>query len=379
MTVLQLCNDILGSQVHANLYRHLAERQLRQLLFAPIRVSLSAEGFSLPFSEESGRVELARVVKPYHRLFYHLKCRAIYRALKERVDLASCDLIHAANLFSDGGVAYRAYKERSIPYIVAVRNTDVNFFLRLVPHTWLTGWRILLHARKIVFVSTSLMERFSRSWVIRPILSRIRDKFILQPNGVDDFWCDQVRHEQTVNHRILYAGELTELKNIPRLVEAVAALRGEAGFEDATLTLVGSTHRSTPRVKALLEVHKEWINYLGEIKNKSQLCDIYREHSIFAMPSRYETFGLVYVEALSQNLAILYTRGQGVDGLFSEAAGESVDSSSVEEIKEALARMLNNRSAYSNREIDFERFRWRNIAAYYHALYANELNTSSHL
>ena len=35
-------------------------------------------------------------------------------------------LTHATTLLTDGGLAYRFYKQYGIPYIVAVRNTDVN-------------------------------------------------------------------------------------------------------------------------------------------------------------------------------------------------------------------------------------------------------------
>ena len=36
------------------------------------------------------------------------------------------------------------------------------------------------------------------------------------------------------------------------------------------------------------------------------------------MPSITETFGLVYGEALSQGLLIIYTKGQGFDGQIKE-------------------------------------------------------------
>ena len=36
------------------------------------------------------------------------------------------------------------------------------------------------------------------------------------------------------------------------------------------------------------------------------------------MPSFPETFGLVYVEAMSQGLPIIYTKGQGIDGYFED-------------------------------------------------------------
>lgn len=61
-----------------------------------------------------------------------------------------------------------------------------------------------------------------------------------------------------------------------------------------------------------------------------------RSCSVFAMPSIFETFGLVYLEALSQNLPVVYTKGQGIDGMFDNTVGIGVDPLSVEEIKNAI-------------------------------------------
>lgn len=51
------------------------------------------------------------------------------------------------------------------------------------------------------------------------------------------------------------------------------------------------------------------------------------------MPSYHETFGLVYIEALTQHLAIVYTKGQGVDGMLDSSVGEAVKASSKANIK----------------------------------------------
>ena len=40
-------------------------------------------------------------------------------------------LIHAHSLFSNGYIAMRIKQDYGIPYIVAVRNTDVNTFLSI--------------------------------------------------------------------------------------------------------------------------------------------------------------------------------------------------------------------------------------------------------
>lgn len=370
MRILHICNDLFGSKVHLNLYDALSEKGVEQVVFVPRR-----EGGTEPEIRMSKSISLAvaKVVKPYHRLCYHIKRMVIYDALEQSVDLRSCDLIHATTLFSDGGVAYKAHQKYHLPYFVTVRNTDVNGFLRLLPHTWISGWRILLHADRIFFVSKAIMERFSSNCVIRPILPRIQDKFVLQTNGLDEYWCDHVRREKTTNQKVLYIGDFSDNKNVKRLIEAVVMLREENRFSDLTLTLVGGERVESKELPRLINQYDGIVNFIGEVRDKDQLCGIMREHTIFAMPSIYETFGLAYVEALSQNLAILYTKGQGVDGMFDEQVGIGVDPYSVESIRRAIARMVEHRGDYSNDGVDFESFRWSSISERYKSFYSNQV------
>lgn len=370
MTILHICNDLFGSRVHANLYVHLARRGVPQIVFAPLRRQMDDSRDVLP---EDVPLIRAKVVRPFHRFFYHIKRRTIFRSADQFVDWKSCDLIHASTFFSDGGVAYKAFRKYHIPYIITVRGADVNHFLRLLPHAWLSGWRILLHARKIVFVSKALMDKFSASRVIRPILSRIQHKFILQPNGIDDFWCENVRREISDNQKVLYVGDFTDNKNVGRLIEAVVALRKKPRFSQLQLTLVGGGRNETDDILRLIEQNGDAVRYLGSERNKDRLRDIYREHSIFAMVSLHETFGLVYVEALSQDLALLYTKGQGIDGLFGPEVGVASDPYSVDDIERGLEKLLEERGSFTNENIDFEQFRWSSIAARYQRIYEEEL------
>ena len=74
---------------------------------------------------------------------------------------------------------------------------------------------------------------------------------------------------------------------------------------------------------------------------------------------------MVYLEALSQNLPVLYTKGQGIDGLFADTVGIGVNPLSEYEIYAALKEMLFNRDRYYNKDVDFSAFRWDNIADKY--------------
>lgn len=367
MKVLQIANDFCGSTVHTQLFRKLDNKGVEQIVYNPIRRK-SDDGRNF---FEGGKTDIiySNVIKPYHKYLYHLKRHSLFRDMKNKIKFNDINICHAATLFSDGGLAYDLYKKYNIPYIVAVRNTDVNGFMGFLPHTWIDGIKILLHAKKIVFISVSLKEKFCKHIIIRPILNKIRDKIIVIPNGIDDFYLDNIYDGVRDENKIIYIGDFTNNKNVVRLCNAVMKLRKEEGYKDTVLTIVGGGKNSNNKVEQIITSYPDAFNFVGKVYDKEKLCNLLRSNSLFAMPSIHETFGLVYIEALSQNLPVIYTRGQGIDGLFDKSAGISVNPKSTEEIYSAIKNILCFRDKYFNTNIDFNRFRWDNIAEQYVRLY----------
>ena len=124
---------------------------------------------------------------------------------------------------------------------------------------------------------------------------------------------------------------------------------------------------------AIVQQHPDTLAYLGKIYEKDKLQAVYAQNSIFAMPSKTETFGLVYVEALSQGLSVLYTKGEGIDGLFEEHIGEAVNPTSPASIEHALRALLTRPEDYQTvPQARFSDFDWQSIAQKYQALYSAE-------
>lgn len=375
MHILHIPNDFIATKVHVSLFKELANQGVKQTIYCPIRHP-SLEG-SNSFQAEGTDIVYDFVIRPYHRYFYHIKRHDVFRSLQKMVNLKDIDLCHAATLLTDGGQAYKIYKKYHIPYVVAVRNTDINGFLDRAPNTWSAARKILRNANKIVFISQALMDKFTNHKVIKAILPEIKDRIMIIPNGIDNYFLDHVERgtRECQGHKVLYVGNFSHNKNVMRLCEAVLQLSKENEFSDITLTLVGGGGRDADEsVTQWIDEHKEVANFVGPIYEKDRLCEVFRSHNVFAMPSIHETFGLVYIEALSQNLPVVYTKGQGIDGLFPPTIGEAVNPLSVEEIKAALITILRNNERYSNDGIDFEMFRWSKIASIYINLYNQIIN-----
>ena len=368
MRVLHICNDFCGSKVHSNLYRELDKIGVDQTVFTCYRGNYQ-EGTN-KFEASNTDFIYRGVLSTKHRFLFHTKIKKVYQELVNATDPRKYDLIHAVTMFTDGAVAYKLYKEYGTPYIISVRNTDINEFLVVAPHTWPLGLKILKHAQKIVFISKAPKEKFCRHFLIKRILPEIQQKIVIQPNGLDNFWLDNIyKGEINHNHQIIYVGKFDLNKNVIRLIEAVIRLKEV--YKDIKLHLVGGDGSRHEKVLALVDSNKDCLEYHGKIFDKTELMKLYRQCSVFAMPSIHETFGLVYVEALSQGLAVLFTKDQGIDGLFGNRIGESVNAFSVSSIKSGIRKILENRDYYKTHEVvDFEQFRWDKIAEKYYEFYS---------
>ena len=371
MKVLHICNDYAGSKVHMNLIKALSKRGVFQTVYCPVR-SASQIGQN-QFDSEDVDFYYPYIIRPWYKFVYHIKLAKLYYNLKKSINLQDYNLIHASTLFSDGGLAYKVYKEYGIPYIVAVRNTDFNVFIRVLRHTYPMGHRILRHAKKIVFISSAILRQFEKSSFVKPILHEIKDKIELRPNGIDSYWLEHISQRTKSGHKVLYIGNFSPGKNVVRLIRSVLLVREQQRYKDCHLTIVGGGGNSTDEVEKLINRHPDAISFLGKIDDKDRLASVMRDNDLFAMPSIHETFGLVYLEALSQSLPVVYTKGQGIDGMFDDSIGIAVNPLSINDIKNALMTIMDAPSKFGNSCIDFQAFSWDRIADDYYRQYMSIL------
>ena len=171
---------------------------------------------------------------------------------------------------------------------------------------------------------------------------------------------------------MLTVGLICRRKNQFTTIKAIRLLQRK-GFE-IKYTVVGKV-----KDKKLYRHIKNlpYVQYISH-SSKEELLKIYRENDIFVMPSITETFGLVYAEAMSQGLPVIYTRGQGFDGQFEEGeVGYSVNSLDIDDIAKKVVSILNNFNEISKRCIRVvDRFNWNKIANDYSRVYKSILLSS---
>lgn len=372
MKVLHICNDFCYTKVHAELYSELDRLGVEQVIYTyPLDAKYSGAN---RFDALHARFIYSDAHKHFHKYFFHKKIHDIVKDVCLREDMSKIDCIHATTLFSDGGVAYSLHQKFGIPYVVAIRNTDVNEYMSVAFHTWLLGRKVIENAQKLVFISPSIYNHFCQRRFFKSVAKKNEAKTVICPNGINTYWLDHITNEPTANpHEVLYVGRFDTNKNVLRLINAFLALRQE--LPDLHFTIVGERGEQESEIISKAEAHKDAITYLGPVYDREKLRCIMRQSGVFAMVSIHETFGLVYVEALSQGLPILFTKGQGVDGYFPKDIGVAVNPKSIDDIKNGLRELIMNHENYQGyKKVNFSQFKWEDIAKKYKVIILNTEN-----
>lgn len=307
----------------------------------------------------------------FDRFWFGHKQRKILRDMTSKIDISSYDCIHAYTLFTDGNAARRLSKKHNIPYVVAVRNTDVNSFFKIMIHLRGLGVKIMRDAQAVFFLSETYRKAVFDKYIPKKYHQELLSKTKVIPNGVDDFWIENafkgsktLQSDESV--KLMFAGRIDKNKNIPTVQQAMKILRSQG--INTSLTVVAGIIED----KKELEIIKkdEYTTHIPGL-TKEELIEEYRKHDIFVMPSFMESFGLVYAEAMSQGLPVVYSAGQGFDGQFAEGeAGYRVDSHSPESVAKGILRiieMYNNISPYVPQKV--KKFRWDEIVQVYSKIY----------
>lgn len=308
------------------------------------------------------------------RILYKSKIRKYTKNLIQHIDIKQFQMIHAHSLFSDGGVAYLLNQKYGIPYIVAVRTTDTNVFMRYFPHLKKFARKIIEHSDRVIFITPNIQEQIRGLLYQKDKFEILKEKECVIPNGINDFWVKNrlTGGKELSNNsvRLIQISRLNERKRVDVSIKAVKIL-----YErdiDVSLDILGEGESKEKLIELAKNLNVEdRVFFQGYIREPEEIRKYLKQSDIFVMPSTGETFGLVYVEAMSQGLPIIGIRDTGVSGYFvKEKVGEFIDEPNEVEVANAVERIILNYSTMSANAVkNINSFNWHDISKRYGTIY----------
>ena len=368
MRILHINCNYMGTRLHQTMIEHLDSYVLENKVFCPIY-----NGSDI-VTKPNSNVIVSNCFSWSDRAFYFRKQRKIIQSVEEKIKVNDYNCIHAYTLFTDGNVAYQLSKKYSIPYVVAIRSTDVEFF-KYRPYLKSRGIEIMKNASAVFFLADTMRQHIISQYLSSKDAQEVLSKSYVIPNGIDDFWFENKYRERTNYNvekqikerviKIICVAQIIKRKNIPMLQEAILLLKNQGW--DVSLKVIGKPVNQKEYKKIIADPNTEFIRPVP----KEKLIDYYRQADIFVLPSKRETFGLVYAEAMSQGLPVVYSRGEGFDEQFEEGeVGFSVSNTNKKELAEKIILCVTNYRKLSEKAVEYvDKFNWNSICEKYRDIY----------
>jgi len=215
--------------------------------------------------------------------------------------------------------------------------------------------------RPFLFLNESFFNKFSFKFVDKIVaitpweLERLKkysekEKIIVIPNGTDGILYNKVRNNNFKKKNrikekrlILFFGRLNPTKGPEKLAQAAINLTTSGKAKDTAFVWVGPDEGKAEEVKELIKPYKN-MKYLGPIRGKKNIAEMYQAADIYVLPSYREGLPLTLFEAMASKLPIVASPVNGIpyemkqleNGLFS-------DYGDINSIEMNILQILNNR------------------------------------
>jgi len=220
--------------------------------------------------------------------------------------------------------------------------------------------RLARTARHVLTVS-----EHSRASIIRR-LGVAPERVTAVPNGVNlsmfrEQDPERVRRKYELPERyVLFVGSIDPRKNLGRLLAAWEQMGEEV---EAQLVIVGAKGTIFRRVE--MNPPERGVRRLGYVPDED-LPALYSGATFFVMPSLFEGFGLTVLEAMACGTPVVSSTGGALPEV-ADGAALQVDPTSVEELRAAMTRLLQDECLRSDlREKGLRRareFSWQKAAS----------------
>ncbi|MBZ5679394.1 MAG: glycosyltransferase [Acidobacteriia bacterium] len=246
------------------------------------------------------------------------------------------EVIHAHGPLPCGHAAMLLSAEMGIPYVVSVHGLDAFSTVQVMGRAgeWCNriSRRVYANSRRVICISEQVREQ-----VLERMGRSCRTSVVY--NGVDPELFSPSRQADSDPITILSVGNLIPIKGHELLVRAVATLASE--FPTLRWEIIGDgvEHDRLQVLAAQLQI-ADRVLFLGR-QSRKLVAAAMRRCTLFALPSRYEGLGCVYLEAMSCGKPVIGCREQGIAEIIQHGSnGFLVGPGNEKELTLAIAMLL---------------------------------------
>ncbi|MCD6403710.1 MAG: glycosyltransferase family 4 protein [Nanoarchaeota archaeon] len=206
-------------------------------------------------------------------------------------------------------------------------------------------------AKAVISLSPSMTEEMVKEYGVE------REKISQIPNGIK---YSEFKRDEDKEDFVLYSGRLTEQKGILELLDAIKLCKRELRMTGEDV-FGGKWIEKVIREKGV----KKYVHLLGFLK-REEFIEVLGRAKVFVLPSLYESFGIVALEAMASGTPLIISNGCGLSEYLEDGKNALVVSPKAGEIAQAIERLMEDRRLWKKLRRNGMRFAkkldWSRIA-----------------
>jgi glycosyltransferase involved in cell wall biosynthesis len=255
------------------------------------------------------------------------------------------DLIHAHNCFFAGILAMQIKKKFNVPYVLTEHSSLFYGQLSLDHISLLRD--VYLNANQFTCVSEALRDRI----VYYLDQKSLGEEIKILPNALDPIFeeVDIIKSNKarSLNDFVfINIGNLVEVKDQELLIRSFH--KAYKNILNVKLNIIGHGLLEKKLTSLIKELGLESQVFLKGYLSKNEIIKELLASNVFVLSSKFETFGIVVVEAFACGLPVLTTPCEGPKMLISDINGLMVEYHTIEALSEGLLYMSKNISRYNS-------------------------------
>ncbi|GKX66108.1 glycosyltransferase [Inconstantimicrobium mannanitabidum] len=270
---------------------------------------------------------------------FNRRMEKIYKSIVEKE--GKVDVIHAHSALWGGISAAYISQKYGIP-LVLTEHSSLKYAQYLKDSYRKYVYEAYMNSNKLVSVSESLKTELQ---------NYVSNKDIVVINNIVDFnnfTLDKRNdsYNETEKFTFFSCAFLEPDKGMDILIKAFN--KGFKNSENVVLR-IGGAGRAVEELKSLIEELdlKDKVMLLGAL-SREEVSEEMQKCNCFALASRHETFGMVYVEALASGKPVIGTKNGGAEEIINENNGLLVEIDNTEELCEAMKYIYCNLNKYTS-------------------------------
>ncbi len=277
-----------------------------------------------------------------HKIFLHLRAKMYVATLALKINSfmrkKRFDIIHVHTIIPDAGIAIYIRKKYAIPVVLTIHGADIQIFMKENEKNRKEIFSLLEKTDKIAVVSDKLKKELLEAGLSNKKVYSIH----VIPNGIQvyDMYPPKRWPETSRGIRLLTIATLIEQKGFYSIFEVLSDLSDKYNIN---YCIIGQGRdeqkiKETAHKKGLSEI----VHFLGPMPHLEAMAFM-KEADIFIMPSKNESFGIVYIEAMYFEKVVIGSKNEGIDGIIVDGRnGFLVNPDNPDELKRKLIYILNH-------------------------------------